>query len=197
MTYLTTKSWMYFHVLYSKIYSNNSSNNRKYCRVNFLIIMDKGWIKTKEELGLHQKDGDGYWYTDEPIFCNFTNKQINNGYMIATENEFIGICDISYFFKELRHKLFSKHEFIYLSGIISSSGPVKKTRKRERNKMTDSLRYKILKRDKFKCKSCGAKAGDVELEIDHIVPVSKGGKTTEINLQTLCKKCNRGKSNEN
>lgn len=52
---------MYFHVLYSKIYSNNSSNNRKYCRVNFLIIMDKGWIK------LHRKITENPMYFSEPF----------------------------------------------------------------------------------------------------------------------------------
>ena len=41
---------------------------------------------------------------------------------------------------------------------------------------------------------CGASANDgVKLEVDHIVPVSKGGKSTMDNLQTLCERCNRGK----
>ncbi|HHU54525.1 MAG TPA: HNH endonuclease [Mollicutes bacterium] len=31
---------------------------------------------------------------------------------------------------------------------------------------------------------------------DHIKPVSKGGKTQEGNLQTLCERCNLGKSNK-
>ena len=60
-----------------------------------------------------------------------------------------------------------------------------------------SLRYKVLKRDSFKCRICGAspaKDPSVELHIDHIIPWSKGGETTEDNLQTLCSKCNLGKS---
>jgi len=35
-----------------------------------------------------------------------------------------------------------------------------------------------------------------EMEADHITPWSKGGKTDENNLQMLCKKCNRTKSNK-
>ncbi len=68
---------------------------------------------------------------------------------------------------------------------------------RERALMTDDLRYNVLRRDKFRCQICGATAKDgAELEIDHIIPVSKGGKTVMGNLQTLCKRCNRGKSNK-
>ena len=68
---------------------------------------------------------------------------------------------------------------------------------RERAKMTSSLRYDVLRRDGFKCVLCGSSAQDgVKLEVDHIHPVSKGGKTELGNLRTLCDRCNRGKSNK-
>ena len=59
------------------------------------------------------------------------------------------------------------------------------------------LRFIVMQRDNFKCCACGAspaKDPSVELHIDHIVPWSKGGETTIENLQTLCSKCNLGKS---
>lgn len=59
------------------------------------------------------------------------------------------------------------------------------------------LRFKVMQRDNFKCCICGtspAKDPTVELHVDHIVPWSKGGETTVDNLQTLCSKCNLGKS---
>jgi 5-methylcytosine-specific restriction endonuclease McrA len=59
------------------------------------------------------------------------------------------------------------------------------------------LRFLVMKRDNFKCCICGAspaKDSTVELHIDHIVPWSKGGETELNNLQTLCSKCNLGKS---
>lgn len=55
------------------------------------------------------------------------------------------------------------------------------------------IRFTILSRDKFTCQYCGRKAPDVILEIDHIIPVSKGGKNTFANYITACKECNIGK----
>jgi hypothetical protein len=67
----------------------------------------------------------------------------------------------------------------------------------ERAKMTDSLRYDILKRDNFRCQICGSNAQDgVKLHVDHIIPVAKGGQTVSENLRTLCDRCNMGKSDK-
>ena len=71
--------------------------------------------------------------------------------------------------------------------------------KEQRLLMTRKLRDFIKGRDNFTCCNCGNsihKEPNLLLEIDHIVPVSKGGCTTEDNLQTLCWKCNRAKSNK-
>ena len=66
--------------------------------------------------------------------------------------------------------------------------------RQQRALMNDSLRYDILKRDNFRCKICGATAADgVKLHVDHIIPVSKGGRTEPGNLRTLCERCNMGK----
>ena len=70
-------------------------------------------------------------------------------------------------------------------------------RQHERSLMTDKLRYSILKRDGFRCQICGRGAEDgVKLHVDHIIPVSKGGKTVPENLRTLCEDCNLGKGDE-
>ena len=69
--------------------------------------------------------------------------------------------------------------------------------KKSTRAISDKLRYQVLKRDNFKCCACGAspaKDPSVELHIDHIIPWSKGGESTLKNLQTLCSKCNIGKS---
>ena len=65
----------------------------------------------------------------------------------------------------------------------------------ERALVTDELRFEVMKRDNYRCKICGASSEDgVHLHVDHIIPIAKGGKTEMSNLQTLCERCNRGKS---
>ncbi|MEV0382334.1 HNH endonuclease [Nonomuraea sp. NPDC050643] len=56
------------------------------------------------------------------------------------------------------------------------------------------LRHEIFRRDNHTCQSCGAKAPDVKLQPDHVVPVALGGSDDPSNLQTLCEDCNGGKS---
>lgn len=66
--------------------------------------------------------------------------------------------------------------------------------RQERERLTHKLRIEILERDGYKCCICGAGKDDgAILEVDHIVPVTKGGKTEKDNLQTLCHSCNHGK----
>lgn len=54
-------------------------------------------------------------------------------------------------------------------------------------------RRNILLRDKFTCQYCGKKPGHSELDIEHIIPKSKGGKTIWKNVVTACRPCNRKK----
>jgi hypothetical protein len=66
----------------------------------------------------------------------------------------------------------------------------------QRALMTANLRGQIKERDNFACVNCGVSIQaepHLLLEVDHIIPVSKGGLSVESNLQTLCWKCNRSK----
>lgn len=56
------------------------------------------------------------------------------------------------------------------------------------------LRFFILKRDNFTCQYCGRGIKDgIVLQVDHILPKSKGGKDIKENLKTSCRDCNQGK----
>lgn len=71
-------------------------------------------------------------------------------------------------------------------------------KRRTRREISDRQRFRILVRDGFRCKSCGASPliqPGVELHVDHILPWSKGGETTDDNLESKCKQCNLGKGN--
>ena len=57
------------------------------------------------------------------------------------------------------------------------------------------LRFRVLSRDHFRCQYCGrSQAEGAVLHLDHVVPFSKGGPTTEDNLITACMDCNLGKT---
>ena len=63
----------------------------------------------------------------------------------------------------------------------------------ERKPVSAEVRIRVLKRDRFRCTYCGASGNDVELEIDHIIPVAEGGSKHMSNLTTACKACNMSK----
>lgn len=67
--------------------------------------------------------------------------------------------------------------------------------KKKSRSLSPKIRYEVLLRDGFKCQYCGNTQFDgTKLEIDHIVPYSKGGSNDKDNLITSCFECNRGKS---
>ena len=73
------------------------------------------------------------------------------------------------------------------------------TSKKRKTQRQPNLRlyFRVLNRDRFICCACGASPATIRgtrLQVDHIVPWSKGGETVQENLQTLCEKCNQGKS---
>lgn len=63
-----------------------------------------------------------------------------------------------------------------------------------RGDVRPSIRWKVLKRDNFRCVLCGADATDRKLHIDHIEPVSLGGNSRMKNLRVLCSQCNYGRN---
>lgn len=54
-------------------------------------------------------------------------------------------------------------------------------------------RKNVLLRDRYQCQYCGVLCRPNTATIDHIVPRSRGGKTTWMNVVTACAECNRHK----
>ncbi|MBC7456778.1 MAG: HNH endonuclease [Bdellovibrionaceae bacterium] len=122
--------------------------------------------------------------------------------------EFIDVTDIyfpSYTFKYISSGGNSSAKYDInldvqmLEKLVSYLGGLVKFRKSvqgQRALMTTRLRDEIKSRDNFSCQICKISAKDTTnllLEIDHIMPISRGGITSIENLQTLCWKCNRSK----
>ena len=67
--------------------------------------------------------------------------------------------------------------------------------KRERQKARELRASQWWKRRLAKgvCYYCGSRISTKELTMDHIVPISRGGKTTKGNVVPACKTCNNAK----
>lgn len=88
--------------------------------------------------------------------------------------------------KEICYSFGIKEKQVYSMGkIISLNGSVSK-----------KDRDLVFKRDNFTCKACCRSPPEVELEVDHIVPIVKGGSNELGNLQILCKDCNARKKDK-
>lgn len=65
----------------------------------------------------------------------------------------------------------------------------------KRNPIPPAFRHEVLKAANYKCQECGIPKEQRPLEIDHIVPIARGGSDELSNLQALCVVCNRAKQN--
>jgi len=86
-------------------------------------------------------------------------------------------------------------EFGHLCPAFFVSEPFTETedgRKRGRN-LPHATIIRVARRDNNTCQICGKILLDREIEIDHIIPYSKGGSSEEHNLRVACMKCNRSK----
>jgi 5-methylcytosine-specific restriction endonuclease McrA len=66
------------------------------------------------------------------------------------------------------------------------------THKRQRMPLT---KKNVLQRDDFACAYCGRHSAPKTLTVDHVVPRSRGGKSSWENLVACCQPCNARKAN--
>lgn len=141
------------------------------------IIKEHGMGRFQRELGFRDTE------FEEMEFPHYTFQYVSPGGNASTR------CDVIMDIDNL-------NRFIkYLSETIK----FKKSVEGQRALMTSALRTKILKRDNYTCQKCKNSVRNepnLLLEVDHIKPLSKGGMTTEDNLQILCWRCNRSKGSK-
>ena len=170
------------------------------------------WLKALEKAGLEKTRN--YGLTEEEYFKNLEEVWIKLGRqpkyndMLKPLSKYVGSAYeqrfgtwrkalerfIEYVNKEDTQPLTREIAIINPSAVPQDSFEKHKTKRN----ISSRLRFIVMKRDNFKCKSCGrspATDPKVILHVDHVVAYSSGGETLPENLQTLCSICNIGKSN--
>lgn len=112
----------------------------------------------------------------------------------------LNLTNINRIYRGCKNKVFNTEEILeIIDGLLDRKGDYYNNPeiwnsicKVERGKVTNRIRFLVYKRDNNRCVKCGSR---YNLEVDHIFPISKGGKSTLDNLQTLCHDCNQMKSN--
>ena len=135
-------------------------------------------------------------------FQKIENRVINN--IIHKKEDFLIDLNLEVYYQSYGGRVnVSKHFHLTFNDLVNiykewqNGNKFAETKKQERRIMNDDIRYNVLKRDNYTCQICGVTAKDgAKLHVDHIIPVSEGGKTVMSNLQTLCDRCNLGKSNK-
>lgn len=100
-------------------------------------------------------------------------------------------CEPSYTLEQYAHHRAAQKLYIKQAEVqYTMQNGYPGTQVRDGRYIPDHLRLAILTRDNYRCRYCGSNA---YLELDHIIPLSKGGATSYENLQVLCRGCNSRK----
>jgi len=65
-----------------------------------------------------------------------------------------------------------------------------------RNTAVRFSKYNVFLRDEYECQYCHTEINNRTGTLDHVIPLSKGGKTTWTNIVTACQPCNYRKANK-
>lgn len=158
------------------------------------------YLKEVDEINKYETNNKGKYSNEK--FNKIETRVFNS--LIKKKNMFKVKAKVVVYYKsnggnvyDERNRVYSFDNLVNIYDEWKNGHKFEETKKQERKIMNDDIRYNVLKRDNFTCKICGASAKDgAKLHVDHIIPVSKGGKTVMNNLQTLCDRCNIGKSDK-
>ena len=173
------------------------------------------WIADRDNLedgaaymAIHQHDTDAndLWLYFQTVI-NWAKMLFPNIHAKYTETQDWGILYNKYHnntynvteLKTLVDKLARDDDVTKLQGIVPYALS-KRTKHDEKllsiRAFTENMKMRVYEKQNHKCIMCGQTFEFSEMEGDHIVPWSKGGKSTEDNCQMLCQTCNNDKSDK-
>lgn len=136
-------------------------------------------IFEKQEQSIITSQNINYNTNDQLILSNKEqNKECKEKEKLRIRDEILRQEELKKLRKQVREELIAE-------------GLIKIGRKRE--PIPQKVKDEVWRRDGGRCVLCGSQEN---LEFDHIIPLSKGGSNTVRNIQLLCQKCNREKSNK-
>lgn len=144
-------------------------------------------------------------YNDQELYDNLANIWIKLGHQPSRRDLLKLSSPISYKAYERRFGKWSNALKNFINYYNQQDSEIENHNQKTSSNKTSRdislrMRFNVFKRDNYRCCICGASPATnptIELQCDHIIPYSKGGTNTIDNLQTLCSKCNLGKSNLN
>lgn len=102
-----------------------------------------------------------------------------------------------------RHILTSLATWIAIASLWAADGLIKimlfvranerRIRPTERVAWPKGLKQRLMRRQGNTCMYCGYRRTAASMDIDHIIPVVRGGSNNEDNLQVICRPCNQRK----
>jgi len=103
------------------------------------------------------------------------------------------LLDISKFTSEQKEKILSLCDEKISKYEKKYGKKIWKHRARASRVISGNIRYRVLTRAKHRCELCGISGEEKALDVDHIVPINKGGPNVIENMQALCYTCNSQK----
>lgn len=169
-----------------RITTLNAKENERY-----QSQIEQAYEKTPEkEIPIHRVNKK-LWDTIEKKMCSVAILQPALAVVVVLKAEYTSPAGVNYYDD---YRFYDRDDVCAMLKRVRELEEFQNSKVYQRRKMSPKLRYEVLKRDGFRCVLCGRGREDgVKLEVDHIIPVSKGGRTTMSNLRTLCMDCNRGK----
>ena len=184
------------------IYNRNRFNYEDYFEYCGIILKTDYFhvvaVKTQEQLNniFYSIRNDTESYLQKNYYENFTEIEEKRNTLLMKQRKEIIENEKQQIKEKLLEKERKKHLQRDVEKELIEQGLIFNDRKNgetKREPIPKDIMNQVWNRDGGKCVQCGSQEN---LEFDHIIPFSKGGATTYRNLQLLCQKCNREKSNK-